>query len=97
MDESGISFRKMAARSFRRAVGLRSDRLVQAAVKRNGNLERLTVMAVVNASGCSFNPIVVYLDKQPHYRRVMGKLNHYITISRTAIFINASRLEWKLP
>ena len=64
----------MAARSFRKAVELGIDSVVQAAVKTKGNLERLTVIAVVKAAGCSFKPIIVYPGKQPHYRRVNGKV-----------------------
>lgn len=74
MDQSGASFAKMTGRSLRKGVGPRNVALIHSAVRTKGNLERVTVMPVVSASGVAFKPVIVYPGKQAHYRKVSGHI-----------------------
>ena len=71
VDESGISFQKMAGRSLLRELGNAHEKtLVSTMIRTRGRMERATVMCFVNAAGLSFKPVMVFPGKQPHYRMV---------------------------
>ena len=74
MDQSGISFAKMCGRSLRKAVTPENIKPVQIAVRTKGNLERVTIMPVVSASGQTYTPVIVFPGKQAQFRRVRGTL-----------------------
>lgn len=58
LDETGISFKSMTSRSIRRGIGIRKKHLFTTVARTKGNLERLTLMGVVSASGHAFKPLV---------------------------------------
>ena len=74
LDESGVSFRKMGHCSCRKVVGLENNNFVCSLVRTKGNLDRLTVMCVVNAAGEQYKPVVVYPGKKAHFRRIHGSV-----------------------
>ena len=74
MDQSGISFAKMVRRSLRKGIGSSGQTLTQKAIRTSGNLERVTVVPVVSASGNTYTPVVVYPGTQANYRKVRGQV-----------------------
>jgi len=81
----------MAGRSLRSVIGFKQRELVRSVLSTRGNLERVTVMPVVRASGDPYKTMVVFPGKQPHFRRVNGRrLTRYIPIYRIDILIKES-------
>ena len=72
LDDCGISFSKMARRSLRKGIGYKAKNLVTTAVDSKGNLDHVTVMAVVIASGKAYKPVIAFPGKQAHYRNIEG-------------------------
>ena len=72
LDECGMSFDRMAGRSLRQGVthSTRQRSVESVAVRTRGNLNHVTIMAVVGADGKAYKPVVVFPGKQPHYRRL---------------------------
>ena len=71
IEESGVSFRTLARKILRKGITTRDKQYAfSSLVSTKGNLDRVTVLCVVNAAGESFKPAVVFPGKQPHYRRV---------------------------
>lgn len=77
MDQSGMSFEKIVGRSLRKgfcdAATRKCSLAVQKTLQTKGNLNRVTVMPVVSASGTAYKPVIVYPGKLPHFRTVNGK------------------------
>lgn len=98
LDESGISFKNMIGRSNRKGIGERNLRLYKKVSKGKGNLNRMTVMAVVNADGQSIKLVVVIPEKQAHYRRLgNGSLRLSMTIFRIVTFSIVTLLVLAVP
>lgn len=60
----------MSGRSIQRGFGVRYKTLMNKIARTHGNLDRCTVMAVVNSHGRAFKPCVILPEKQPLYRKV---------------------------
>lgn len=59
LDETGISYKQIAGRILRKAVGPTSHKLVTKLVKTMGNLKQIPVMSVVIAAGMELKPVIV--------------------------------------
>ena len=72
IDECGVSFDKMNCRSLRRGVAHASvSRAMHfATIRTRGNLNHVTVMAVISADGKEYKLFLVSPGKLPHYRRL---------------------------
>lgn len=74
LDQSGMSFNIKLGRSLRRGFvngnEKKKELTLQKTLETKGNLDRVTIMPVVSASGFAFKPCVIYPGKLPHYRKV---------------------------
>lgn len=85
MDETGHSFKRLVERSLRKVIGPKGRNLTLHASKTKGNLESVTVMPVLSASGTRYKPVVMYTGKQVHYRKVRGILQTIHSFLLTAL------------
>ena len=72
-DQSGSSFKRMCGRSLRKGYGKKNKKLQQACIRTKGQLDRVTVMPCISASGKAYKPVIVFPGVQPHYRKVRGQ------------------------
>ena len=72
-DQSGSSFKRMCGRSLRKGYGKKDKKLQQACIRPRGQLDRVTVMPFISASGKAYKPVIVFPGIQPHYRKVRGQ------------------------
>ena len=69
-DQSGSSFKRMCGRSLRKGYGRKDKKLQQACIRTRGQLDRVTVIPCISASGKAYKPVIVFPGIQPHYRKV---------------------------
>lgn len=70
LDGKGVSFMSMDSPSIRKGIAEKGKTLYNTIPRTEGNLERMKLMAVVNADGQTYKPLTVMRGKKPHYRRL---------------------------
>lgn len=85
-DQSGASFEKMNGPSLWKGVISAGPRLLQNMITTKGNLERVTGINVVSASGKSHKPVVVFHGKLAHYRKIRCRIQALHSVQPHVIY-----------